>query len=95
MTNNQQAARDWLPIESAPRDSSRVIVACWRKHTGEWRVCEAWWAMPYEGAADRACYWRYDGDRAMLDTSIHGIGATHWQPLPAPPRPTQERSYEG
>lgn len=76
---------EWKTIDSAPRDSSRVIVAAKSKHTGEWHVCEAWWRMPWESAPDEQCWWCYDGNGTMLDASVHGIGASHWQPKPAPP----------
>lgn len=77
---------EWLDISSAPRDSSRVLVA-YKNSYDEWRVHEAWWKRPYEGAADKQCSWCIKGDSVLLDASIHdGLGATHWQPLPSPPK---------
>lgn len=82
----QQGADGWRPIESAPRDGSRVIVASYSKNMDEWLVTEGWWATPHEYAGLRQCYWMYKGNRVMLDASIHdGLGASHWQPLPEAP----------
>ena len=75
---------EWLSIETAPRDSSRVLVASFSESRG-WRVREAWWATPWDGCPAEQCYWCYDGKAALLDKSVHGIGASHWMPLPPPP----------
>ena len=77
---------NWKPIETAPRDGSRVIIACYSDSMGEWLVTEGWWATPHEYAGLRQCYWMYKDNRVMLDASIHdGLGASHWMPLPSPP----------
>lgn len=78
-------SQGWQPIDTAPRDSGRLLVA-YKNLCGEWRVHEAWWCTPWEGAPDKNCYWRHDGDVCMLDASIHGVGASHWRPLPPPPQ---------
>lgn len=76
---------EWQPIETAPRDSSKILVA-YKNAFGEWRVKEAWWAMPYEDAPFDQCWWCVDGNSMLLDSSQSpGIGATHWMPLPEPP----------
>lgn len=82
----QAGAQGWRPIETAPRESGPVLVA-YKNLCGEWRIHEAWWCTPWEGAPDKHCYWRHDGNSCMLDASVHGHGATHWQPLPPPPQP--------
>ena len=74
----------WQPIETAPRNSSRVLVA-YKSEIRGWRVVEAWWRMPYEAAPLDRCWWCHDGNSTLLDKSVHGLGATHWMPLPAPP----------
>ena len=80
---------EWQPIETAPRDSSRILVA-YKNAYGEWRIHEAWWKLPYELAPDIQCWWCFDGDVTLLDSSIHdGLGATHWMPLPEPPEETK------
>ena len=81
----QLAAYKWQPIDTAPRDSSRVLVAN-KNSYGEWRVHEAWWAIPYDGAPQEYGWWCHDGDGCLLDDSIHPCGATHWMPLPSPPK---------
>jgi hypothetical protein len=78
------AQGEWQPIETAPRDSSAVLVA-FRNAFGEWRVREVWWSMPFEGAPVERCWWCYDKTGTLLDASVHGVGASHWMPLPLPP----------
>lgn len=63
----------WLPIETAPRDA--VILLGYAPHprmVGERRVYEGRWH-----------------EEQQTWTSVNGFlvhtGATHWQPLPAPP----------
>ena len=77
--------QQWQPIETAPRNSSPVLVAN-KNSCGEWRVRSAWWRLPYEGAPMDRCSWCYgSANEILLDKSVHGIGATHWMPLPEPP----------
>jgi hypothetical protein len=74
----------WQPIKTAPRDCSTVLVAYESELRG-WTVKEAWWGYAYEGAPPEQCSWRYDGNKVLLDKSIHGLGAAYWMPLPKPP----------
>lgn len=63
---------EWMPIESAPRDGTRIAIrfasgheeeASWRTtYGGEWHV-KAYVHLPWHNQA----------------------GITHWMPLPAPP----------
>jgi len=73
---NRRAVPDgWRPIAEAPRDGTRVIL--FRENWEESRLVG---------------YWHSD----FLDWMVPGSGvavvsATHWQPLPSPPRqPTEE-----
>ena len=50
-------------------------------------VFEAWWRIPYEAAPDEQGWWCYDKDSVMLSADVHGMGATHWMPLPPSPGP--------
>lgn len=65
---------NWLPIESAPRDGSFVLLTdnrckpCWL--IGQWKM-DRWW-----------------GQRTPSGKSIIWANATHWQPLPPPPDPS-------
>jgi hypothetical protein len=87
--------REWSPIETAPRDSRKVLVA-WKtdRMDSGWEVREAWWRLPYEGAFSKECYWCTGENGMLLDASIHGLGASHWMPLPQPPSPDQELEAE-
>lgn len=82
--------REWQPIETAPRDSSRILVGYFNWE-GRWVVHEAWWRMPYESAPAKSCWWCHDGDSTLLSADVHSapdgkkLGATHWMPLPSPP----------
>lgn len=76
MTDNQQAAREWLPIESAP-DGIVVLTVCANG--------TMWIASREDGE------WFEMGD----PPGMAYFEPTHWQPLPAPPRPTQEMDHEG
>jgi hypothetical protein len=85
-----KAGEGWQPIETAPRDSRRIIVGYYN-YEGVWRAHEAWWRMPYESAPRKDCWWCHDGNSTLLSADVHTspegkkLGATHWQPLPAPP----------
>ena len=74
---------EWLPIESAPKDGSSVLV--WSKRGGR---AIAWWsndAIIFEGE-DRPHWVAFNCDDYFY--SVHLIGdrePTHWQPLPEPP----------
>lgn len=79
---SQEEPVGWQPIETAPRDGTRILVFA----PGARRaVREVWWRIPYDGAALRKGWWCYDGIGTLLDASVHHLGATHWMPLPAGP----------
>lgn len=70
----------WLPIETAPKDGTRVLVYAtlrgaslsgrdWKKDLGKWVVIAAW-------EEEYNVWW--DGSQCTLEP-------THWMPLPAPP----------
>lgn len=74
----------WMPIESAPRNSSRILVGFFNSENN-WIVREAWWRLPHEDALPKQCHWCYDGTGVLLDASIHSIGAKYWMPLSKAP----------
>lgn len=84
------AGDGWRDIASAPRDGSRILVGYFN-FEGRWVVHEAWWRMPYESAPRKDCWWCHDKDGTLLSADLHfspegkRLGATYWQPLPAPP----------
>jgi hypothetical protein len=70
------AVAGWLPIDSAPKDGSHVLLA----RAGEWSSygyyeaeLDGWWEANthWTDATDGQCY------------------PTHWQPLPSPPLPLE------
>jgi len=72
--------RAWLPIETAPKDSSRILIYTPRSSR---KVQEAWWAIQYEGALSG--YWSTPHGPQGRGYTILPEAATHWQPLPPPP----------
>lgn len=75
--------RGWKPIESAPKDGTRVLLA--DPIEGGHEMSVGWW-RPYINDSDDAGWmdgtvesWAYEEN-----TILH---PTHWQPLPAPPLP--------
>jgi len=75
----------WQPIETAPRDATRILIYCPAASPPAREVFEAWWRSPWDGAPLKQCWWCYDGNKTMLSADVHGVGATHWMPLPDPP----------
>lgn len=71
-----EAAREWLPIETAPKDGTRVLLR------SKWGVEIAHY--------DNECVWLGPGghwvtfyNRSDTEEAEH---PTHWQPLPSPPK---------
>lgn len=82
-------AKTWQPIETAPKDGTRVmlwrgfishgewsemIIAEW--HDGEWL-----WPDPRENPSTHGEWTDYD----LIDGYGDASGPTHWMPLPTPP----------
>jgi hypothetical protein len=65
---------DWQPIETAPKDGTRVIIF----YSGDnfWDVCEARYTDAEGWGDPNGCEWSCFAD------------VTHWMPLPDPPRLT-------
>ena len=74
----EQEPTDWQPIETAPRDGSKVLLWLPDPRTldpviiGRWSF-DSWWTHD-----DR---WMNDHS----DESEFDIAPTYWQPLPEPP----------
>jgi len=72
----------WQPISTAPKDGAWYLVGCWVQCLEDSVLEWSAWAEPLDGS-EVGCDGRY------------GDPATHWMPLPAPPRdtiPGSERS---
>ena len=67
---NDRAPEPWLPIETAPKDSTRVL-ACGA-------IGDSWVGYYTEG-------WEGEGWYSASSHHLIRITATHWKPLPAPP----------
>lgn len=80
--NNQQAAREWLPITECVRKHDLRIWAYLPEFDEQCvlRWCEA---LDWSG-------WLYV-DSVLNDMLDCELEPSHYMPLPAPPRPTQER----
>ncbi|MBP9786036.1 MAG: DUF551 domain-containing protein [Acinetobacter sp.] len=76
---------EWQPIETAPKDGTKILVFCkpdeiftatWGKWTdaygNDWKETECW------------CV--YDCEDAFYSHLLRGDRVTHWQSLPALPK---------
>lgn len=62
---------DWPPIETAPRDGTKIILAAWSAPDDRWVCWQDYWRKylpPY-------------GEGFGYTARV----ATHWMPLPEPP----------
>ena len=74
-----ERAEAWLPIESAPRDGSRVLLYC------AWNgVVRGKWESDKYGKPPRP-YWTNDCEYTFGKLATRKDQPTHWQPLPPPP----------
>lgn len=74
---------EWKPIESAPKDGTRVLI--YMPEASRQKVQEAYWAKPWEDALDEQCFWSTPHGPAGRGYTILPKAVTHWTPLPAPP----------
>jgi hypothetical protein len=75
----------WKPIETAPKDSSRILIYCPKSNRP---VQEVWWAIPYEGAVRG--YWSTPIGPTGRGYTILETSPTHWMPLPPAPQGDQQ-----
>ena len=75
----RQNARDWQPIETAPKQKIVLLWALTDTETGNWKMSTGYW-MP--GYRDEPGSWTWDG-RLLKAYEVH---PTHWMPLPTPPQ---------
>ena len=81
-------AEGWQPIETAPRDGSRILAMI------RWS-----WSDGTDGEAQDVIYWYAGGKFWVCGTPMNyvqgldeGVEPTHWRPLPAPP--TQDSAMQ-
>lgn len=68
----------WQPIETAPRDGTRVL-AIWGKHGTQIIYWYSWEERPEYLVKAGAC-WKPENQRCPINAT-----PTHWMPLPPPP----------
>lgn len=78
LTGKAQGA--WLPIETAPKDGSEILL------TDGSTVCAGFWDDA-AGCRRADAGWFEECDRAAL-INAKNLAATHWQSMPAPPAPS-------
>lgn len=78
---------DWLPIETAPKDGTDIIVGF--DSASVWVVHVAWWRSRDEDigiSADDEGWWSYTVGSVSQDMLDGFQTPTHWIPLPKVPR---------
>ena len=78
------AAPGWQPIETAPKDGTRLIL-------GFALAESSWVGEGYYHVGD--CNW-YEANTDPTDSWSDSCSPTHWRPLPAPPASDLVRSGE-
>ncbi len=68
--------REWMPIESAPKDNEPVLVCGDPRDTASYPTVY----IAFRTDATKAIYWRMNGDEG------YECRPTHWMPLPEPPK---------
>lgn len=79
-------ANGWMPIESAPKDGTHVLIAG--------GTFDAHWDEGLEFKGVCIAYWHGDhwhGNEANAHDEWKRHHPTHWQPLPAPPETADGR----
>jgi len=72
----------WQPIETAPKDGTRVLL--WVCDFGRWLcVCGSWDNDRH--ATKPKPYWTHDNARSNGIRDTRANQPTHWMPLPPPP----------
>lgn len=90
---DSQRENGWMPIESAPKDGSEIILAAPKTRGGSYWVHVGWWvegdSHPWRFIDDfsmepTGCCDREDGERVCVNGFTEDA-PTHWMPLPTPP----------
>jgi len=100
MANQPVAAGEWLTIESAPKDGTRIL--CWAADFDDpcflaWktnpRIVQAHSVNQYLDLA--ANYFGDPDEMDDYDLAKTDGGPTHWMPLPAPPATLEAIEVKG
>ena len=79
------AEAGWRPIETAPRDGTRILLRSTLKVSeGSWGVCRPQWDGYRAGGGNET--WRAPDTKKLF-----GGVVTHWMPMPLPPPPETEK----
>lgn len=73
----------WLPIETAPRDGTFIILYCPEDGSRWWASWQGGWS--WFGSDEYGL--RREGHSLGNPNVVTGWFVSHWQPLPAPPAP--------
>jgi len=82
MKGTRLVTNDWQPIETAPKDGTRILI--WSHY-----AIIAWWVTDYTNTRDDEHFdgvWLvYQGDDPWYDEYLNLGAPTHWTPLPSAP----------
>lgn len=91
----------WLPIETAPRDGTDIIVgfdsaSVWIVHVAWWRELEDWMRDDPEWSEEDVGWWSYVNHSVTQEKLEGHRTPTHWMPLPSLPNvKVRDRSGSG
>jgi len=77
-------ANGWMPIETAPKDGTAILVAGTNRN-GAPMLGEAYWHVNPDGRDDVGFWWANTDPGDYYACQIDEGALTHWQPLPKPP----------
>jgi hypothetical protein len=80
----------WLPIETAPRDGTNIIVgfdsaSVWIVHVAWWREMEDWMRNDPQWSEEDVGWWSYTKHSVTQEKLEDHRMPTHWMPLPSLP----------
>lgn len=82
-TASEASAPPWMPIETAPKDGTEILLG---------------WFDPMQGHSKDVCTWNIISDRWFNGqgplSRHHAYQPTHWIPLPEPPAPSRPSSSD-
>ena len=76
----------WMPIETAPKDGTRILLYFPPQHPSWTRTIEGGFYEKDRFAKKPRPYWTGDGERVYGVLHYRTNQPTHYQPIPAPPQ---------